>query len=126
MKDRDPYALENLRLPDTGVRVPGTVADRLAKEKEARKGKRFVRLPLVWDDHMNMIGDKAQIVARHILRLDFKNHGQPFPLPNGPLLAMGVSRRMKHAALTKLERLGLIEVVRRPKKSPLIRALQTI
>jgi hypothetical protein len=125
MGDRDPFDLDGLRMPETGERVPGTIADHLAKEKEARKGKKFIKLPLIWNDHMNTIGDKAQIVARYILQLDFKNHGQPFPLPNGPLLAMGVSRRMKHAALTKLERLGLIEVVRRPKKSPLIRALQT-
>jgi hypothetical protein len=126
MKNPDPLALENLRLPDALIpvrRVPGTVVDRLEKEKEVRKKKRFVKLPLVWDDYMNEIGNKAQIVARHILRLHFENRGQPFILANGPLLAKGVDPKMKTWAVAKLERDGMLEVTRRPKKSPIVRLL---
>jgi hypothetical protein len=129
MKNQDPLALESLRLPDShvpGRRVSGTVADRLAKEKEARKGKRFIKLPLVWHEHMDEMSAKTQTVARHILQLHFENHRRAFPLPNGPLLAKGVNRETKSWALAELERVGLIEVERRPKKSPIIRPLQTI
>jgi hypothetical protein len=126
MKKLDPLDLENLRLPDSFIptrRVPGTVVDRLEKEKEARKKKRFVKLYLVWDDYLNGLGVKAQIVARHILRLHFENHGKPFILTNSPLLAKGVDREMKRLAVAQLERDGMIEVTRRPNRNPIIRPL---
>jgi hypothetical protein len=123
--DRD-LLVESLRLPDSLIpvkRVPGTVADRLEKEKEARKKGEFIMIPLFWHYRLKDVGEKAQIVARHLLLLHFKNRGQPFVVANGPLLAMGVDRNMKSWALAKLERLGLIEVTHRPKKSPIVRPL---
>jgi hypothetical protein len=122
----EPPDLETLRLPDSLIpvrRVLNPVVDRLEKEKAARKKKGFIKLPLIWHDHMNGMSAKEQIVARHILLLHFKNRGQPFVVANGPLLAIGVSRQMKVWALDKLERLGLIEVTRRPKKNPIVRLL---
>jgi hypothetical protein len=129
MKNPDPLASENLQLPDSlipAVRVPGSIADCLAKKKAARKGKEFVKLPVVWIERLVGLSSKTVTVAHHILLLHFKNHGQPFPLPNGQLSAKGVDREMKSWALAELERVGLIEVERRPKKSPIVRPLHTI
>jgi hypothetical protein len=59
-------------------------------------------------------------VALHVLRLHWKNNGEPFPLPNGALKAKGVSRYAKGRALDELERLGLISVRKRSNRSPRI------
>jgi hypothetical protein len=129
MGNSDPLDLGNLRLPDSlgpERRVPGTIADRLAKEKVARKGKEFVKLPVVWIERLIGLSSKTVTVAHHILLLHFKNHGQPFPLSNDQLSAKGVDREMKSWALVELERVGLVEVERRSKKSPIVRPLHTI
>jgi hypothetical protein len=114
----------DLRVPERRVRSP--IVDRLKRKRAARKRKEFVKLPAVWIDRLVGVGGKVYTVALHLLLLDFRNHGRPFPLPNDQLAAMGVKRKTKHDALIQLEHRGLIRVTRRPKRSPIVRLLRTV
>jgi hypothetical protein len=53
--------------------------------------------------------------------LHWKGNGAPIKLSNGMLEIDGISRQAKWRALTDLERLGLIQVERRPNRSPIVR-----
>ena len=59
-------------------------------------------------------------VALHILYRHWKGGGESFTLSNGAVAMEGVGRRAKWRALGELERLGLITVERRPRRTPLI------
>jgi hypothetical protein len=63
------------------------------------------------------------MVACHILYEVWRNKGNPIKVPNGMLGRSGVSRFAKTRALKTLERLNLISVERRDRKSPIIRIL---
>jgi DNA-binding GntR family transcriptional regulator len=47
-------------------------------------------------------------------------HSMTFPLPNGRLAKLGVSREIKRRALRELERARLITIERPPRKTPII------
>jgi hypothetical protein len=49
--------------------------------------------------------------------------GKPFALSNGMMSREGVERRAKWRGLMELERLGLVAIERRQRKSPLITVL---
>jgi hypothetical protein len=121
MKNPDPLALENLRLPDSLVRA-GTIAP---QKVQKRKKEIFVQISPIWQKRMNGLSGKTQTVARHILERHFENYGRPVKLTNGPLLAIGIGRDAKSQALADLEARGLIEVERHPRKTPVVRPLHT-
>jgi Mn-dependent DtxR family transcriptional regulator len=60
------------------------------------------------------------LVAIELLHAAWKAHSSSFPLPNGRLARLGVSREVKRRALQKLERAGLITVDRRHGKTPTV------
>lgn len=60
----------------------------------------------------------------HILFQHWKSSGKPAKLPNVGLAELGVGDgKTKWRALLELERLGLVEIDRRPKKSPVVTVL---
>ena len=60
------------------------------------------------------------VLLVELLRLRWKTQSMTFPLPNGRLTKLGVSRKVKWRALHDLEREGLISVERRRRKTPIV------
>ena len=81
----------------------------------------FVMVPWTWIERLAETSSaNAYRVALHLLHRHWKNNGQPFLLANGVLAAAGVTRFAKWRALAELERLGLISVERRTRRTPRI------
>jgi hypothetical protein len=101
----------------------------VAKGKQAsptnlRKRDTFIRTPFSWWEKLSGCRGQTLAVALYIIHLDWKSQGRrPVTLANGALDSYGISRRTKWRALKELERLGLISVERRVRKSPIIRVL---
>jgi hypothetical protein len=55
-----------------------------------------------------------------LLHLGWKNDGRPIKLTNSTLKILKMDRWQKYRALLELERLGLISVERRQRRSPLV------
>jgi hypothetical protein len=100
---------------------------RATPHKIAKRRKNFVMLPMVWYERLagSSVSGSTILVALHLLHLHWKGaKGESVvKLPNGMLRYDGVSRQSKWRALAELERLGLVEVERRPSRSPLIHLL---
>ena len=89
--------------------------------KIQRQRRHFVKVPWSWIERLAGAHYIASYrVALHLLYQHWKNGGQPILLANGMLRREGVAPDTKWRALRELERLGLITVVRRPRKSPLV------
>jgi hypothetical protein len=120
------FDLERLRYvpaPATDApEMPGEVSD---KPKRARKGL-FVKVPLEWVDRLTSARASGNtcILAIHLLHEKFKNRRSDVKLANGALALDGISRNRKWVVLGILEKLGLVTVERRPKKSPIVTLLQ--
>jgi hypothetical protein len=115
--DDDPLDLDGLRLPPEMVRErPVGVPERIKK----RQGQ-FVILPLALVDKVaRQSRDKTFAVLCHLLHLEWKQGGGPIKVPNGFLEKLGVGRGAKCRALKKLERLGIVSVESRDRKSPIV------
>jgi hypothetical protein len=102
-------------LPPGGVRV---------RPEHPPKGQ-FIRVPHEWRRQLVSARSSGTTwtVATHLLHQRFKNHSDAIRLANGALASDGVSRHQKWVALSELERLGLISVERRPRKSPIVTLL---
>lgn len=92
------------------------------KEREERLGRLFVRFPylvgmlVARECKMPLLG-----VLLELMRRSYGRHGQnPVKLPNTDLGKSGGSRRSKWRALRRLEKLKVISIEYRKKKSPLI------
>ena len=114
MSNDDPFDLSRF--------APSPAMVGTAKPKrERRRDEGFVKTPWV---HIKALAphttDKAWPVLMHILYEAWRNKGGPIKLPNGMLKRLGVSRDSKHLALRKLERIGVISVEWRDRKSPII------
>jgi hypothetical protein len=121
--DDDPFDLEKLRMPIGEVQIGPSAkaaADRIARRRE----REFVRFPRVWEKRLEAT-DSANTyrVALFVLFRHWKADGKPFVLSNIAMSTGGVARQGKWRALRELERLGLIRVEERPKKSPLVTVL---
>jgi hypothetical protein len=113
--DKDQYAdLKQHRL------TPETLAKLAAvPQKIQKRRQQFVMVPWRWIDRLATTSSaNTYRVALHLLHQHWKNNSRPFLLPNGLLVMEGVTRHSKWRALTKLERLGLISVEKRPDRSP--------
>ena len=120
MSGSRPFDLDEFTLTDEQVR------ERLASvpRKVQKRRQHFVRVPWTW---VEPLADAHHIatyrVALHLLYQHWKTGGQTIALANGSLAMEGVTRRRKWEALGELERLGLITVDRRPRRSPLVTVL---
>ena len=59
-------------------------------------------------------------MAMRLLHLAFENHNKPVVLGNVVMQQLGIGRAQKWRMLLLLERLGLISIERRPRRSPRI------
>jgi hypothetical protein len=87
----------------------------------------FVRVPLTWVDRLRgarCIGSYR--LALHLLFHHWKSDGKPIKLSNVILAGLGVGGgKAKWRALSELERLKLVRIDRRPKRSPVVTILVT-
>jgi hypothetical protein len=122
MNEDDPYA--DLKRHALTAKVATILERRIEPLKMRRRRKQFILVPWTWVERLRDARHVSTYkVALHILHLSWKKNGQPFTLANGALAEDGISRYQKRDALEELERLGLIRVERRVRKSPEITAL---
>lgn len=117
MSRRDPINVDEFFLSDAQVQ------ERLAAtpRKIAKRRQQFIMVPWVWVERLVNATGQTYRVALILLYLHWKGKGAPIKLANGMLKLDGVSARSKWRALRELEKLGLITVECRPKRSPIIR-----
>ena len=94
-------------------------------EEEAPKKKRkvepFVKVPLWWiQQAATTTKSSTTLVCIELLHRSWKAKSPTFPLPNGNLRKLGVSREIKRRVLRDLERDGLITVERPTRKTPIV------
>jgi hypothetical protein len=109
----DPFELKNLALP----REHWAVVPRKIQQQR----RHFIKFPCIWEErlaHARCIATYR--VALHLLYRHWRAGGRPFSLANELLKTAGVSRWAKWRALRELERLELITIERRSRKSPVI------
>jgi hypothetical protein len=122
MTDDDPYA--EFKRHRLASEAPAVMERRLPYEsrKIRKRQQQFVKVPCVWMDRLSGARRMSTYrIALLVLHMHWKRHGQPFVLANGTLAAQGVNRWAKWDALGELEALGLITIVRRRRKSPIVR-----
>jgi hypothetical protein len=86
-----------------------------------KKVEPFVKVPLWWAKQMTAATKtKRALVGIVLLHTAWKTRCPTFPLPNGQLTKLGVSRETKRRALRDLERAGLIIVKRPSRKTPIV------
>ena len=118
----DDFDVEKLRLRPEDVKA---YAGKAAPARR-RPGREFTIIPRSWSDQLKAARYISTFkIAHHLLYQNWKTGGRPIALTNVALAGAGVSRRSKWHALNELERLKLIKVERRPRKSPLITLLKT-
>jgi hypothetical protein len=115
--DDDRLDLDDLKLPPEMVcERPVGIPERIKKRQ-----RQFVQLPLALVDKVACHSrDKTFAVLCYLLHENWKQGGGPIKVPNGFLNKLGVGRGAKSRALKKLERLGIISVERRDRKSPIV------
>jgi hypothetical protein len=105
---------------------PTMIAAAPAPKGKKQRGGNFIKVPMWWKEKL---GAKPRArnftydVALHLLFLDFKNHHQPFKVPNDMLRCDGINRKTKQRELDDLERRGLIRIQRRSRRSPIVHVL---
>jgi hypothetical protein len=121
-----PFSLERFRTKKPDPNTPGMKAIAAAARsfRQTAPKRKFVKFPLDW---IARLGTAKRIstyrVALHLLYQDWRTNGKPITLSNVALRAARVSAWEKWRALAELETGGLIEVERRPQKSPIVKIL---
>jgi hypothetical protein len=115
-KTVNPYALD---LSDPAFAPkPGTL-----KGKEKWK-RRYTIFPYAWQERLRSCQAGSMYrLALHLLYEHWRNGGRSIRLANVALAAEGVGRTVKLDGLRELERLGLVKVEWRSKKSPIVTCL---
>ena len=121
--DQDSFDLEQLRMPIPERAVPGSIA----ATKKRHRSRQFTKVPNSW---IETLRDARLVstyrVALYLLRQHWKNGGRPITLSNVVIAEWGVTtKRGKWRALAELEHLGLVEVVRKPRRAPVVTVLTT-
>jgi hypothetical protein len=112
MSHVDPFDLKGLVLPRERLAV--------VPRKTQKRRQHFVKVPWIWIERLNKSPGNTYRVALYVLYEHWKHSGKAFLLPNGMLAADGVTRFSKWRALGELEKLGLIRIERRQRKSPIL------
>jgi hypothetical protein len=123
----DEFDVEKLRLrPEDIAAYVGKAG---AAAPRARRQDQFTIVPMTWVNQLKGVRARhvsAFKLALHLLHQHWKNGGQTIALTNVVSLKnAGVSRGQKWRALGELERLKLITVERRRRKSPRVTLLKT-
>ena len=121
-KDKpDPLNVDNLRFQ------PGDARWAVVPKKIQKRRQHFVMVPWTWIERLDgahgargKTPGKIYSMALRLLYLHWKGDGKPIKLANGMLAIDGISRWSKWRAIQELERLGLITIDRRQRKSPII------
>ncbi len=116
----DDLGLDELRIPQVEVKA---VRYRQPGSRQSHINGEFLRgpIPLSWLTLACEIGGKVLATALAIWFLaGLKNTGENLLLTSAILERFNVDRSAKSRALAQLERAGLIKVVRRPRKNPLV------
>jgi hypothetical protein len=93
---------------------------RITVSRKIRHGH-FVKVPWIWVERLAKARYRVTYrVAMHLLYQHWKARGRPIRLANGVLQLEGVAKGTKWRALRELEKLSLIAIERRSRKSPLI------
>ena len=122
MNEDDPYA--DLKQHALNPETFALLGRRLEPLKVRRRQKQFIMLPWTWVERLRDARSVTTYkVALYILHMSWKKHSKSFKLANGALSEEGISRYQKRDALKDLERLGIIRVERRVRKSPIVTAL---
>ena len=124
MDDQDEIGIERLRVDPA---LMGRVLEHQAR-KSKRKGwqRNYTQVPREWE--LRLLGAKrisTYRLAIELLYLHWYNNGKPVTVSSKVAQAAKISIRSKWEALAELERLGLVEVDRRPRKSPRVVLLHT-
>ena len=97
------------------------VAATKAVGRRKKKVEAFVKVPLWW---IKIAAKDARspttLVLIELLYASWKAKSSTFPLPNGRLNKLGVSREVKRKVLLNLERRPVILVERHSRKAPII------
>jgi hypothetical protein len=118
MRARDPFDLEALHVDPAD---PSLVVKRATvPTKILKRRNQFIMMPMPWFEKLAGTTDQTHRVVLYLLHLHWKGNGGPIKLANGMLRSCGVSPRSKWRALAELEQRGLIEVERRPRRSPIV------
>src|SRR5262245_59428683 len=96
--------------------------DDLPKPAKSKKWRRqFIKVPWAWAERLRKAKRVSTYRLAHMLLYEhWRRGGQVVQLSNVAAKCEGLTRRSKWRALSELERLGLVEVERRPRKSPRI------
>ena len=93
----------------------------VAAVKAERRRNHFIKVPKSWEEELRKARHVSTYrVALHLLYRHWKSREEPIPLSNVALAEVGVTRREKWRALGELEHLGLVEVVRRSRRVPMV------
>ena len=92
----------------------------MSAAKRKKSVEPFVKVPLWWiEETAKLTKSPTTLVLMELLRLHWKTSSSTFPLPNGRLQKLGVSRKIKHRVLRDLE--GKYLVIERPaRRTPVI------
>jgi hypothetical protein len=121
----DPFDVEKFRWRGAKPEnKPGATLKKKALKSSSEQHATFYQVPLAWHDALEgaNAGGKVWAVAGRLLYADFRAYDEWFKLSNVKLRGR-VSHDTKTRAIELLERLGLIEVKRKDRKSPKIRLL---
>jgi hypothetical protein len=124
MDDQDGIDVEKLRVgPELMQRVLEQQDRKLMREGWQRN---YTLVPREWE--LRLLEAKrisTYRLAHEILYLHWYGKGKPVTVSGKVARAVKISARSKWEALAELERLGLIEVDRKPRRSPRVTPLHT-
>jgi hypothetical protein len=117
----DPFDVDDLRIEPTDSAFVGKAGG----SRKVKWQRKFVRMPWLWVDRLKGVNRGSTYRVALLLNYEYwRNGGRSITLSNAMLVGEGVTRRSKDRALRDLERLKLVKVQRRPRKSPLVTLLE--
>jgi DNA-binding transcriptional ArsR family regulator len=121
--NRNPIDIETLRIdPTDPAYVPR--ASGAAKTRKKKWERQYILFPWSWLDRLKTTGRGATWrLALFLVYEHWRTGGRTIKLTNIMAAEVGVSPDAKGRAIDDLEQAGLIEVERRPKRSPRISLL---
>jgi hypothetical protein len=118
------FKLDDIRLDTADLTPPSGARPPSPAGASAKRRRGFVIVSRMWRDGLQEARYIASYrIAFYLLYQHWWAKGRPTKLTNVAAAKAGVSPKAKWRALAELERLGLIAVERRPKKSPMITVL---